>query len=382
MSELELFDIDQLRNLTGIKWSRDGEEVLPAWVADMDIRPARVITDALSSVIETGDFGYNRRTGELLPQAFVDWQTKQHGWSPDVSQVRPFCDVLHAIDVALWLHTEPGDGIVLLTPIYPPFLKAVNGSGRRLVDVPLDPQGWRLDPDRLQAAVDDRTKAILICNPHNPTGRVFDRAELEAIGRVAVEHDLLLLSDEVWADLLHPGAGHTPMASIDDEIAAQTVTISSASKAFNLAGLRCAVAHIGHPGVATALEGLPAHLLGAVSIPGAIAAITAWTEGETWLGELRHHLTARRDQLASRLSAELPAMGFQSPEATYLAWLDCRAWELGDDPAIEVLAKAGVALSSGPDFGPLGHGFTRLNFATSEPILDSVIDRLTRFLAA
>lgn len=382
MSELELFDIDQLRSLTGIKWSRDGEDVLPAWVADMDIRPAQVITDAIIDVTTAGDFGYNRRTSELLPQAFVDWQTKQHSWTPDISQVRPFCDVLQAIDVALWLHTEPGDGIVLLTPIYPPFLRAVNASGRRLVDVPLDPEGWRLDPERLRAAIDDRTKAILICNPHNPTGRVFDRSELEAIGRVAVEHDLLLLSDEVWGDLLHPGATHTPIASIDDEIAAQTVTVSSASKAFNLAGLRCAVAHIGHPAVANALEVLPAHLLGAVSIPGAVAAITAWTEGENWLNELRAHLTARRDQLSLRLANELPAMGFQIPEATYLAWLDCRAWELGEDPSVELMSRAEVALSPGPGFGPLGVGFTRLNFATSAPILDQVIDRLTRFLAA
>lgn len=375
-NQIEVLDLDRLRTLTGVKWTRDEPDVLPAWVADMDIRPPDGVLSALESLVASHDFGYNRRATALIPETFVAWQTEHHGWSPHPDEVRTFCDVLHAIDVTLWLHTEPGDGVVLLTPIYPPFLKALDGAGRRLVDVPLDPEGWRLDADRLRAAIDDRTRAILICNPHNPTGRVFDETELQALAEVAVENDLLVISDEVWADLLHPGPAHRPLASIGPEIAARTVTVSSASKAFNLAGLRCAVAHVGHRGVAEALEALPGHLLGAVSTPGAEATMAAWTTGDPWLASLREHLTARRDQLARRLTADLPQVDFQIPEATYLAWLDFRALGLGENPMEPLLDRGRVALSPGPDFGPKGNGFARLNFATSEVILDEIVDRI------
>ncbi len=375
-SEIELPGIEHLQSLTGVKWNRFEPDVLPAWVADMDLRPPACVTDAVSAIVERSDFGYNRRASEQLPETFVRWQAEHHGWSPDVDRVRTFCDVLHAIDVALWLHTEPGDGIVLFTPIYPPFLKAVAGSRLRLIDVPLDADGWRLDPERLRAAIDDRTKVILTCNPHNPTGRVFDEAELATIAEVAEEHDLLVLSDEVWADLVHPGATHVPLASISDEAAARTMTISSASKAFNLAGLRCAMAHIGHRGLVENLESLPAHLLGAVSTPGAEASLAAWTAGEPWLQSLREHLLGRRDQLAARLATDLPDVGFALPQATYLAWLDFRPLGFGENPSEELVAKAKVGLSPGPDFGPLGLGFARLNFATSPQLLDELVDRI------
>lgn len=379
---IETPKLDQLRQLTGVKWTRDDPDVLPAWVADMDVCPPDGILEALETLVARRDFGYNRRATTLIPETFAEWQAEHHGWRPDPADVRIFCDVLHAIDVALWMHTEPGDGVVLLTPIYPPFLKALDGGGRRMVDVPLDPDGWRLDGERLRAAIDDRTRVILICNPHNPTGRVFDDDELETIGRVAIDHDLLVLSDEVWADLLHPGATHRPLSSLSPEIAARTMTISSASKAFNLAGLRCAVAHMGHRGLADAIEALPGHLLGAVSTPGAEAMLAAWTTGDPWLASLRDHLTARRNQLADRLARDLPSVGFQSPQATYLAWLDFRALGLGANPVEPLLAQGRVALSPGPDFGPRGDGFARLNFATSEVILDEIVDRVVAGVAA
>lgn len=376
MSQLVPFEIDHLRSLSGIKWSRYGPDVLPAWVADMDLSAPACVIDVLADVVARSDFGYNRRALGLLPETFAHWQQSRHGWKVDPDEVRVFCDVLHAIDTALYLLTEPGDGVVLLTPIYPPFLNALNTTGRRLIDVPLDPDGWRLDPERLRAAIDDRTRVILLCSPHNPTGRVFDQAELEALAQVAEEFDLLVLSDEVWADLVQPGATHRPIAALGPEVAARTVTISSASKAFNLAGLRCAVAHIGHRALAQRIEALPAHLLGAVSTPGAEAAVAAWTEGGPWLAEMVAHLGARRDQLATRLAADLPQVGLIPPQATYLAWLDFRPLGLGDNPADRVLEEARVALSSGPDFGARGLGFSRLNFATSEDILNQILDRI------
>lgn len=378
----EVPPIGDLRALGGVKWNRFGPDVIPAWVADMDIRPPAVVRRALVELAERGDFGYHRAASERIPELFVDWQRRHHGWEPAVERVRTFCDVLHAIDTVVELNTRPGDGIVLLTPIYPPFLAAVEGTGRRMIDVPLDPDGWRLDPERLDAAIDATTRAILICNPHNPTGRAFDADELAALMDVANRHDLLVISDEVWGDLVHAPARHRPMALVDEGAEERTVTITSASKAFNLAGLRCAVASIGHDPTLAAIDGFARHALGAVGTPGAVATTVAWTEAEPWLDDARSLLVARRDQLAARVAADLGPVGFTVPDATYLAWLDFTATGLGPDPAAELAERARVGLSSGPDFGPGGTGWARLNFATSAVILDEIVDRLASVIHA
>ena len=366
----------ELRQLAGVKWSRDGADVLPAWIADMDLAPPQFATDAIRQMAERGDFGYNREVIAQLPEVFCQWQHHYHGWEPETERLRLFSNVMHAIAMSIFLHTEPGDGIVLITPIYPPFIKAVEGGGRRVVDVPLSQPGWRLDPQRLADAVDDDTSAILICSPHNPTGRVFDAQERQAIAQVAVDNDLLLISDEVWADLTHPGQTHVPMATVGQEVAATTITISSASKSFNLAGLRCAIAHTGRDSLADKFEALPPHTLGSVSTLGAEASLRCWTEGHDWLSETQRFLTARRDQLADRVAAELPAVKFDRPEATYLNWLDFSALDLPDEPQQWLYDHAKVALSPGPDFGSGGSGFVRINSATTAEILDAVLDRI------
>ena len=376
----ELRSLNELRNLGSAKWTRYGPSVLPVWVADMDIAPPRFVVDALVEFANGRDFGYNFVAAHQLPSAFRTWQEHYHHWSPDVERLQLFCDVLHAIDVAIWLHTEPGDGIALLTPIYPPFIKAVTGVDRHITDVQLSQDdGWRLTATTLEAAIDERTKVMLLCNPHNPTGRVFDDDERQAIADAVVEHDLLLISDEVWGDLLHPGSTHKPMALMP-ELADRTLTISSASKSFNLAGLRCAIAHNGHEGLGKKFEALPQHFLGAVSIPGATASLACWTEGHEWLADTKRYLTARRDQVADRLTAELPEVKFMVPEATYLAWLDLSAFGLGANPSKLLLDDADLACNPGTDFGPHGEGFIRLNFATSEEIVDVALDRLVTAL--
>lgn len=370
-------ELGRLRSLTSIKWSAHDPDVLPAWVADMDLPPAPAVAEAVAALARRGDFGYNFHAASRIPEAFALWQERNHGWRPDTGRMRLFCDVMQAVQTALWLHTDPGDGVVIFTPIYPPFLSSVTSTGRCIVDCPLDrAAGWRLDPQRLAAAIDDRTRVILLCSPHNPTGRVFDTAELEAVARVAAERDLLVISDEIWADLVHPGATFRPFATVGHDAAARTVTVSAASKAFNVAGLRCAVAHVGDRRVAEGLDALPDHLLGAVGSPGAEATLAAWTHGDAWLAATRDYLTGQRDHLAGRLAAELPEVGFTVPESTYLAWLDLRPLGLGDDPAARLLDRARVALSPGPDFGAHGAGFARLNFATSREILDEIVDRI------
>lgn len=368
-------DEARCRARVGVKWSRHGPGVLPAWVADMDYDPPAPVLDALRGHLDRGDLGYGPFAGDLV-EHYARWQERQHGWRPDVGGLRAFTSALHALETALWNTTEQGDGVVVFTPIYYPFLDAIADSGRRRVDVPLDPVGWRIDPDRLDAAIDDTTRVILFCNPHNPTGRVFDDDEVAAVADVAERHDLLVISDEIWGELVHPGSVHRPLAVSDERFAGRLVTLGSASKTFNLAGLRTAVAHIDHQPLTDALSTMPGHLGGSPSSLGIVGTITAWTECDDWLAAARRTIAARRDQLASRLARDLPAVGFDPPEATYLCWLDLRRTGLGDDPAETLLERFGVALSSGPKFGPDSAGFARINVATSEEILDRIIDRI------
>jgi cysteine-S-conjugate beta-lyase len=370
-------DLKRLRALTCVKWTWHDDDVLPAWVADMDLPPAPVAVDAVRALVDRGDFGYNFHAAGQLPEVFSAWEERRHGWKPGPEQVRVFCDVMQAVDVALWMHCRPGDGVVVFTPIYPPFLRSASADGRHLIDCPLHPDGWQLDPARLEAAASQPdARAILLCNPHNPTGRAFSELDLALIADTAERHDLLIVSDEIWGDLVHPGAKHIPIASLAPDIEARTVTISAASKAFNVAGLHCAVAHLGHAGVRDAIASLPGHVLGAVGSPGAEATLAAWTHGEEWLAETSAHLTAMRDHAGGRIASELPQVRFCLPEATYLAWLDVSAYELGADPAKVLLDEARVALSSGNDFGEHGAGFVRLNLATTRGILDEIIDRM------
>ncbi len=370
-------ELARLRSLTCIKWTYHPDDVLPAWVADMDLPPAPEIVDALRALVDRGDFGYNWHAARQLPEVFAAWEERRHGWSPDPEQTRVFCDVMQGVDVALMTRCKPGDGVICFTPVYPPFLRSATVDGRQLIDCPLDPDTWRLDPERLaEAAAQPHAKAILLCNPHNPTGRAFTREELTAIAEAAERHDLSIVSDEIWCDLVFPGAKHIPIASLSEETAARTVTLSAASKAFNVAGLHCAVAHLGDAAVRDAIAALPGHVLGAVGSPGAETTLAAWTLGEPWLAETTAHLERMRDHLAKRLTAELPEARFSVPEATYLAWIDVSAYGLGDDPAKVLLEEGKVALSSGNDFGEHGAGFVRLNFATTEGLLDAVVERV------
>ena len=368
-------DEARCRARVGIKWDRYGPDVLPAWVADMDFDPPGAVLEALRGHADRGDLGYGPFAGDLA-EHYANWQDRHHGWRPDVERIRPFTSALHALEVALWNTTDRGDGVVVFTPIYYPFLDAIADSGRRRVDVPLDPDGWRIDPDRLAAAIDDTTRVILFCTPHNPTGRVFDDAEVAAVAEVAERHDLLVITDEIWGDLVHPGAVHRPLAIADERFRGRLVTLGSASKTFNLAGLRTAVAHIDHVALLDALEAMPGHLQGSPSSLGVVGTITAWTECDDWLAAARRTIAARLDQLARRLARDVPSVRFDAPDATYLGWLDFRRTGLGDDPAEALLERFGVALSNGPKFGPNGAGFARINVATSEQILDAVIDRI------
>ena len=371
-------EIERLRSLTGAKWQRVDADVIPAWVADMDFPTAPAIVEALGAMVDASDFGYNAVSfDDSVAAAWAHWSSQRFGWSPEIDRIKVFANALQPIAAALATATSPGDGVVLLTPVYPPFFGMVEKAGRRIVEYRLDADDWRIDAQRLRALIDPGTRALILCNPHNPSGRAFERTELEAVMTIAEEFDLLVISDEIWQDIVYPGgAGHVPFASLGPQAESRCVTVTSASKSFSLGGLSCAVGHLGHAAVRDGISSMPPHLLGGVNALGARAAIEAWTHGGEWLEATVGVLRSNRDHLRARLGGELPEVSVTSPEATYLAWLDFRQTSIADDPAKHLLERGRLVLSPGPDFGPSGAGFARLNFATHRGVLDTIVDRI------
>lgn len=383
VSSSPAFDFDSvslgwLHAKPGAKWHRT-PDAIAAWVADMDFAPPPVVVAALQSVVGGGDLGYpdwrHITGGSPATDVFVDRCATRYGWRIDEADTMELNDVVQGIQIVLHLCTEPGDGVVVHTPAYPPFLHSVEDSGRRVVPVPArrsdgSPTGWTFDHEALDDALTaSPAKVLLLCHPHNPTGHVFSEAELRSLAALAERHDLLIISDEIHADLTYAPAVHRPIALFAPD---RTVSIHAPSKAFNLAGLRYAIMHLGSAFARERVAGAPGHLFGAANLLGSVAAEAAWRDGDEWLAALLVHLDAQRSLLAALLAEQLPSVGYAPPAATYLAWLDCRSLGWGDDPAAEFLRR-GVRLSEGPNFGAEGNGYARLNFATSSALLREMV---------
>lgn len=378
-------DVDVLRTRPGAKWAGPHPR-LAAWVADMDFPIAPAIVDRITTRVAT-DVGYPnwRAIGRShLPERFAARMADRFGWEPGVDRLRETADVMQGVEIAVHHLTEPGDGIIVHTPTYSPFLHAIGGTGRTIVAVPAidTADGWRWDYDALDdelsragSAGRPAARAWILCHPHNPTGRCFGRPELERIAELAERHDLVVISDEIHAELVYAPARHVPFASLGDTTATRTVTVTSASKAFNLAGLRWAILHCGVDRLDDALRALPEHYLGAPNLLAVEATDAAWSDGGDWQQAMLEQLDANRTIVADLLARYLPDVRHHRPEATYLAWLDCRRLGLGDDPA-ESFRERGVELSPGPRFGLGGRGFARLNFATSPTVLEAIISSL------
>ncbi|MBW2292531.1 MAG: PatB family C-S lyase [Deltaproteobacteria bacterium] len=361
-----------------IKWRLFGDDVLPAWVADMDFPVAAPIQRALAELLSRSDLGYHHvPLSPQLREALVSRMAERFDWQVEPSRVVPLVNVVQGLDASVMLHSRPGEGVIVQTPIYPPFLAAVEKSGRQLVENPLVPSAARyeIDFDRLRADVRPDTRVFLLCNPHNPTGRAFEVSELAELAEFAEENDLIVVSDEIHADLIYPGHRHIPFASLGPEVAERTITLTAATKAFNLAGLPCAFAIFGSDRTQQPFDDLPPHLLGHCGIMDDVATFTAWTEGQAWQDEVQAYLLENRRTVIDFFSRRLPSIRLLPPEATYLAWLDCRELDVAN-PFAFFLKRGRVALSSGRDFGPPGEGFLRLNFATSASILGDILERM------
>jgi len=369
----------RLRWRSGRKWRHFPEDVLPAWIADMDFEPAPPIAATLSEAVLLGDFGYGppaARSG--IPEAFAGWAKRRWDWDCDPADVLLMPDVVGGIGNCIEALTEPGDAILVQTPAYPPLLSSVRAAGRTLVEHAMS-AGGQTDLDALEREIAGRSvRLMLFCHPHNPTGHVFTMAELKRLADIADRHGVIIISDEVHADLTYAGHWHFPFAPLLPE---RTVTLNAASKAFNIAGLRTAIC-VAPPSLRNKLTALPSTRWSAFSTMGVRATLAAWSDaGEAWLMGCIDHLTGQREHLVRRLAEDFPDIDFVRPQAGYLAWLDCRALDIGD-PTAFFLERARVALSPGREFGAPGQGFARLNFATSFEILDEILDRMANALAA
>jgi cystathionine beta-lyase len=304
---------------------------------------------------------------------------RRFGWHTDPADAVAIGDLVQASFSSVMAFSEPGDAVLLQIPSYPPFMRAIEDTGRRLVANPMRDDGtrWVLDLAAYEAAPDPRLRMLIFCHPQNPTGRAFSRAELEAVAEFAIRHDLVVVSDEIHADIVYPGNTHIPLASLHPEIAARTITITSATKSFNIPALRCAVMHFGAPALKERFfSRVPSRLLGSPGVTGVDATVAAWDDGQPWLDEILEQLRANRDWLAHTIAADLPGVTMRVPEATYLAWLDCRNLELPCSAGQFFLDQAKVGLNFGETFGARYPGFARLNFATPAPVLRQIVTRM------
>ncbi|WP_447530044.1 MalY/PatB family protein [Vreelandella sp. TE19] len=366
------------------KWHRYGSEILPLWVADMDFHSPPAVIEALQARVEHGVYGYGE-VPETLKQTLCQWSAAHYGWPIEPEWQHWLPGVVPALHFATLALTEPGEGVLTVAPIYPPFLAVAERTGRlaqqAMLAEPESPgEPWRLDIAALEAAITPQTRLLLWCQPHNPTGRVWRQEELEKLAELVERHDLWVVSDELHCDLLlDEGATHQPLAALFPALARRTITLWAPSKTFNLAGLSSACAVIPDTNVrqrfAQACEGF----LPEVNVLGLVAVQAAYREGEPWRQALLDVLRGHRETLAGYV-ARWPGVEMSAPEATYLVWLDMRQAGLGESPYQTLKERAGVALSDGAAFGC--PGFVRLNFGTTASQLEAALSRLDAVLGA
>ena len=382
-------DFDRLIDRRGtncLKW--DGcrrvfgrDDLLPMWVADMDFAAPPAVMDAIKDRADHGVFGYIQGP-EPAFAALTSWLEERHGWRilTDWCVVTP--GVVSALSLVVLALTEPGDEIVIQPPVYPPFFSVVrnqSGSCSRTRCVRgMDGTSWISDNLEILLNRHDRVRMLILCSPHNPVGRVWERAELTRLGELCLSHNVLVVSDEIHADIVFDGLRHVCTASISEELQSRTITLTAPSKTFNLAGLATSAVIISHPELRREFQELQRRLrFSAENIFGLAAMEAVYRHGEDWLRELLGYLEGNRDFLLAFLAERTPGIKAVRPEGTYLAWLDCRGLGMdGDRLRRFLIDEAKVGLNDGRDFGPMGEGFARLNFGCPRALLQEGLERL------
>jgi cysteine-S-conjugate beta-lyase len=377
---LKLEDLQDKRNA---KWQQYPKGVIPLWVADMDFPISDKIKAALKDYLDSDNLGYPERLGVPgLKEAVQQRLAARYNWKLEADHIHHMAGIIPGMYLASLACASEGDEVILQTPLYPPFAMATKDTRRVSVNNPLLWNGstWEIDFDHLETVVTPATRLLMLCNPHNPTGRVFTRKEVEALADFALRHRLWVLSDELHADLTF-GKAHTPIASISEEIAQRTITLYGPTKAFNLAGLHIGFMISQNKKLLGRAQAMTGYMLGFPNTMSQVATVAAYTQAEDWLDDTRDYLQANRDFVHDFIDKEMPDVKSARPEGTYMSWLDFRSLGLEankvGDPLYKFLSDtAKVGLNDGPHYGQGGEGFTRINFATSRSILGDALVRI------
>ncbi|MEZ4707718.1 MAG: PatB family C-S lyase [Caldilineaceae bacterium] len=373
------------------KWNVYGEDILPMWVADMDFESPEPIVRSLHERADVKVFGYGRppqRLGEVLAERMLT----SHNWQVSPEQFKYIPGLVSGLNVVTRAVGELGDGVLVNTPVYMPFLAAPANQGRvlnvgEMARTLVNDNGhqrirYEIDFDALEAAITPRTRLFILCNPHNPVGRAYTREELQQIGELCIKHDLILCSDEIHCDLLMGNTRHISVASLSPEIAERTITLIAPSKTFNVPGLGCSAMIIQNKELRARVDQAAIGIVPHVTVMGYVSALAAYAdpECEEWRQQLLAYLTANRDFLTDYVDTHLPQVRTTAPEATYLAWLDLREAGVEGNPQTFCLEQAKVAFNNGAAFGQGGEGFVRLNYGCTRATLQEGLERLRHAL--
>jgi cysteine-S-conjugate beta-lyase len=363
-----------------VKWGLYNEEVLPLWVADTDFQSPQVVIDALQARVSHGVFGYPLHSPELN-ELVAARMLERYNWKISPKDMIFIPGVVPGFNLTCQLLTQPGESLLVQPPVYPPIFNAAEKAHVRNIRAELVRQrdgSYAVDFEALEAAIEEDTRCLILCNPHNPVGKVYSKNELERLAEICLRHHLTIISDEIHSDLVFSESRHIPIASLSEEISQSTVTLIAPSKTFNIAGLSCAVLICTNHELLKKIEHASHGLLGDVNVLGLTAAIAAYRGGGEWLQQMMSILESNRDYVVDFIQNRLPQIKIHKPEATYLAWLDCRELGLTEEPYKFFLEKAKVALNCGQDFGDGGSGFVRLNFGCTRETLKEALEHMER----
>jgi cysteine-S-conjugate beta-lyase len=365
------------RESDSLKWNCAGEDILPMWVADTDFLSPQAVIEQLKTRVEHGIFGYPNQSERLI-EGILSHLQQHFQWKVTAEDILLMAGVVPAINLACRVIASPGEGIMIHSPVYGPFFQLAPNGGFEHQEIVLRQQNnhYYVDMNEFESAIKSNTRIFVLCNPHNPVGRVYTRPELEQMAELCLRHKIFICSDEIHSDLVFSNHPHIPIASLSKEIADHTITCMAPSKTFNIAGLDCSFVVITNPELRANFKKVQQGLFGHINLLGQVAAEAAYHDGQAWLKELLVYLEENRNFMADFMQNELPEIPITRPEGTYLAWLDFRNTVFAENPAKFLLERAKVQVNDGLYFGQSGKGFVRLNFGCPRATLKEGLQRI------
>lgn len=388
------YDFDrgaERRGSDSTKWQVYDEDVLPMWVADMDFESPPAVLEEVRKRVDHGVFGYSKPP-QMLIDAMIERLDQRHNMQIGAEHIKFLPSLVSGLNLMCRAIGEPGDGVLIKTPVYMPFLSAPGNQGRKvqssqMIKTTVTENGqshirYEIDFDAFEAAITARTRLFILCNPHNPLGQAFSKDELERMAEICLKHKLVICSDEIHCDLMMDGMPHISVASLAPEIAQQTITLFAPSKTFNVPGLGNSAAITHSADLMEKLQSAAAGIIPNPNVLGYYSTYAGYTNCQEWHDQLLAYLTANRDFLVEFVNNELPNVATTKPEGTYLAWLDFNETRFADDPQTAILEQARVGLSSGPTFGAGGEGFVRVNYGCPRSTLEDGLSRIRSLLVS